>query len=100
MQRTSHNSQCDYRQPNPLDVGTLARRAVRLYPRTEYTDRTSVNALRRGWIEKVQYLGPKWLLHPANRVLRRQAGAIDPDRLVFLGVVSMSILSWFLGVGV
>ena len=35
----------------------LARQAVRLYPRTDYTDRKSVNTLRRGWIEKIQYLG-------------------------------------------
>lgn len=40
----------------------LARRAVRLYPRTDYTERRAVNALRRGWIEKIIYLGDRWLL--------------------------------------
>ena len=41
---------------------TLARRAVRLYPRTNYTDRKSTNALRRGWIRQIEYLGDRWLL--------------------------------------
>lgn len=50
----------------------LARQAVRLYPRTDYTDRRAVNTLRRGWIEKIQYLGPKWLLHSANQIQRKQ----------------------------
>ena len=40
----------------------LARQAVRLYPRTAYTDRRSVNTLRRGWIRQIVYLGDKWLL--------------------------------------
>ena len=40
----------------------LARQAVRLYPRTNYTDRKAVNVLRRGWIAKIQYLGDRWLL--------------------------------------
>lgn len=51
----------------------LARQAVRIYPRTHYTDRRAVNVLRRGWISKVIYLGPKWLLHSANQVQRRTA---------------------------
>lgn len=51
----------------------LARQAVRLYPRTTYTDRRAVNVLRRGWIAKVEYLGPKWLLHSANQVQRKAA---------------------------
>ncbi len=41
---------------------TLARRAIRLYPRTAYTDRRAVNTLRRGWIAKIEYLGDRWLL--------------------------------------
>ena len=41
---------------------TLARRAIRLYPRTSYTDRRAVNTLRRGWIAKIEYLGDRWLL--------------------------------------
>ncbi len=41
---------------------TLARQAVRLYPRTEYCERKSINHLRRAWIEKVLYLGDKWLI--------------------------------------
>jgi hypothetical protein len=45
-----------------MNTQSLARQAVRLYPRTSYTDRRAVNALRRGWIEKIQHLGPKWLL--------------------------------------
>ena len=40
----------------------LARQAVRLYPRTPYTDRRAVNVLRRGWIRQIQYLGDRWLL--------------------------------------
>lgn len=40
----------------------LARQAVRIYPRTDYTDRKTVNTLRRGWIRQIQYLGDKWLL--------------------------------------
>lgn len=41
---------------------TLARRAIRLYPRTSYTDRRAVNTLRRGWIRQIEYLGDRWLL--------------------------------------
>lgn len=40
----------------------LARQAVRLYPRTEYCERKSINHLRRAWIEKVLYLGDKWFI--------------------------------------
>jgi hypothetical protein len=40
----------------------LARQAVRLYPRTPYTERRAVNTLRRGWIRQITYLGDKWLL--------------------------------------
>lgn len=97
---TSHNLQYVCKQQNLLDVGFLARKAVLLYPRTAYTDRAAVNSLRRGWIRQVQYLGAKWLLHPANRVLRRQTGSITPDAVVFTVVVAGSILSLFVGGGV
>ena len=43
-------------------MSALARQAVRIYPRTAYTDRRAVNVLRRGWIKQIQYLGDKWLL--------------------------------------
>lgn len=45
-----------------MSAQSLARQAVRLYPRTGYTDRRAVNTLRRGWIRQIQYLGDKWLL--------------------------------------
>ena len=45
-----------------MNTAQLARQAVRLYPRTPYTERRAVNVLRRGWIRQVQYLGDKWLL--------------------------------------
>lgn len=45
-----------------MNSQSLARQAVRLYPRTDYTDRRAVNVLRRGWIEKIIYLGDRWLL--------------------------------------
>lgn len=54
-----------------MNALTLARQAVRLYPRTDYTERKAVNTLRRGWITKILYLGDRWLLSPANQVKRR-----------------------------
>jgi len=45
-----------------MTTTALARQAVRLYPRTEYCERRAVNALRRGWIRQVLYLGDKWLI--------------------------------------
>ena len=45
-----------------MNTMTLARRVIRLYPRTPFSERKAVNALRRGWIEKVLYLGDKWLI--------------------------------------
>lgn len=45
-----------------MNTQSLARQAVRLYPRTDYTDRKTVNTLRRGWIRQILYLGDKWLL--------------------------------------
>lgn len=56
-----------------MNTVALARQAVRLYPRTDYTDRRAVNTLRRGWIAQIQYLGPKWLLHSSNQVQRKAA---------------------------
>ena len=49
---------------------TLARRAVRLYPRTAYTNRRAVNTLRRGWMRQIRYLGDKWLL--ATSIKRKE----------------------------
>lgn len=73
---------------------SLARQAVRLYPRTHYTDRKAVNTLRRGWIRQIQYLGDKWLL--ASSVPRKQAGHVG-DVAVFwvcsvLGLLAMVAL--------
>ena len=45
-----------------MTTPTLARQAVRLYPHTAYTDRRTVNHLRRGWMRQIRYLGDKWLL--------------------------------------
>ncbi len=61
-------------------MSPLVRQAVRLYPRTSYTDRRAVNTLRRGWIRQIQYLGDKWLL--AKPVPRKQAGHVG-DVTVF-----------------
>lgn len=41
---------------------SMARRAVRLYPRQPWAARSTTNALRRGWMRQVKYLGPRWLL--------------------------------------
>ena len=75
----------------------LARQAVRLYPRSSYTSRTEVNALRRDWMRQVEYLGPKWLLHPDNSVQRKQAGMVTVDQCVFWvcsvgGIAAMVLL--------
>lgn len=71
---TAHNWQSVQRQSDPLN-STLARRAVKAYPRTEYTDRKAVNTLRRGWIRQITYLGDKWLL--ATPIPKKQAGNAD-----------------------
>ena len=71
----------------------LARQAVRLYPRTHYTDRKAVTALRAGWIKAIQYLGEKWLLHPSNSISRRSLGFITPDAAVFYAVVALSVIA-------
>ena len=67
----------------------LARQAVRLYPRTSYTDRKAVNTLRRGWIRQIQYLGDKWLL--AKPIPRRVAGHVG-DVTVFAVTIIGSLL--------
>ncbi len=67
----------------------LARQAVRLYPRTNYTDRRAVNTLRRGWIRQIQYLGDKWLL--AKPIPRRVAGHVG-DVTVFAVTIIGSLL--------
>lgn len=50
---------------------TLARQAIRLYPRNQYATRHAVNTLRRGWIKQIQYLGDKWLL--AKSIQRKES---------------------------
>lgn len=75
---------------------SLARQAVRLYPRTSYTERRAVNVLRRGWVAQIIYLGPRWLLHPDNQVQRKQAGSADAWVLVgtvILGFIGL-MLPW------
>lgn len=52
-----------------MNAQSLARKAVRLYPRTEYTERRTVNNLRRNWIRQIQYLGDKWIL--ATQIQKR-----------------------------
>jgi len=64
-----------------MNTQNLARQAVRLYPRTSYTDRRAVNTLRRGWIRQIQYLGDKWLL--SRPVPRKQSGYVG-DVAVFV----------------
>lgn len=56
-----------------MNTHSLARQAVRLYPRTPYTDRRAVNVLRRGWIKQIVYLGDKWLL--AQSIPRKEERA-------------------------
>lgn len=87
---TSDNWQSVYRQTNTLDVGKLARQSVRLYPRTDYTDRKAVNTLRRGWISKIQYLGDKWLL--ARPIPRKQAGKVSGDMAVVIATIGFSAM--------
>jgi hypothetical protein len=89
---TSHNWQSVSKQQNLLNVGKLARKSVRLYPRTPYTDRKSVNVLRRGWIRQIIYLGDRWLL--ATSVPKKQDGFITPDAAVFITVVALSVIAF------
>ena len=70
-------------------MSPLVRQAVRLYPRTSYTDRKAVNTLRRGWIRQIQYLGDKWLL--AKPIPRRVAGHVG-DVTVFAVTIIGSLL--------
>lgn len=77
---------------------SLARQAVALFPRTSYTDRKSVNALRRGWVRGIAYLGDKWILAKSNHILRRQAGYADVDVVVFFGTVTLFICSLIFGI--
>lgn len=69
---------------------SLARQAVRIYPRTTYTDRRAVNVLRRGWIRQINYLGDKWLL--AKPVPRKQAGHVG-DTAVFWVALSLGLFA-------
>lgn len=54
----------------------LARQSVKMFPRTPYTDRKSVNTLRRGWMRQIEYLGEKWIMHPSNQVKSKKADKI------------------------
>ena len=76
-------------------MNALARQAIRIYPRTGYTDRKAVNTLRRGWIRQIEYLGDKWLL--AKPIPRRQSGFATVDQMVFCvccigGIAAMVLL--------
>lgn len=53
-----------------MNTLTLARQAIRIYPRNQYTTRQAVNALRRGWIKQIQLLGDKWIL--AKSIQRKE----------------------------
>ncbi|CAB5187187.1 hypothetical protein UFOVP161_15 [uncultured Caudovirales phage] len=46
----------------------LARRAVKLFPFSDYTTRQSVIHTRKAWLRSILTLGDKWLLANANRV--------------------------------
>ncbi len=75
-----------------MNTQSLVRQSIRLYPRTSYAGKKAVNALRRGWIRQVIYLGPKWLLHPDNAIQRKQAGHVG-DLAVFWITVPLGILA-------
>lgn len=66
---------------------SLARRAIRLYPRTDYNNRKTVNHLRREWIRSVRQLGDKWIIATANRIQRHA------DKAVMLACV-VSAFPW------
>lgn len=69
---------------------SLARAAIKAWPRHELATRQQINALRRGYIRAREILGSKYLL--STPVPRKQAGSADG---VVLAVVSLaSILLW------
>ena len=72
-----------------MNTQNLARQAVRLYPRTDYTTRRAVNTLRRGWIRQIQYLGDKWLL--SRPVPRKQAGHVGDVAVLVVTIVGALI---------
>jgi hypothetical protein len=76
----------------------LKRQAVRAYPVTGLAPRKTINHLRRQWIAKIEYLGSKWLLHPANSVQKRMLGRITPDAAVCLTTVACATVALFLEV--
>lgn len=49
---------------------TMMRQAVRLFPRTTYTNANAVRHARRQWMRAMAILGDKWIL--ANPVERLQ----------------------------
>lgn len=52
---------------------SLARHAVRIYPRHVFASRKATNHLRREWLKKVELLGDRWVLARANFIQRRAA---------------------------
>lgn len=48
---------------------SIVKHAVRLFPRTAYSERSSVNHLRREYIKARAYLGDRWVL--AKRIGRK-----------------------------
>lgn len=58
----------------------LARKAIKIYPRTEYNQDT-VKHLRREWMKSVYALADKWIVSPANRVQRHA------DKIVLIACV-------------
>lgn len=50
---------------------TLARQAIRAWPRHEFATRKQIKTLRRGFIRQVQQLGDRYLLARAQYVGRR-----------------------------
>ncbi len=50
---------------------SLARQAVKAYPRHPLTSKRTTHHLRREWMRKIELLGDRWLLAKANYVGRR-----------------------------
>ena len=50
---------------------TLARQAVRVFPKHEFVNKTTTNYLRREWIKKITLLGDNWLFAKSNYISKR-----------------------------
>jgi hypothetical protein len=70
-----------------LNRWTIARAAVRAWPRHELADRAQRKAHMRRWIAAVQALGTRWLMHPSRRLQRHRDAAV-------LIVAAASALPW------